>query len=66
MAKLIFYSNITNEGFDLTLNGSLTGTGPLDAEITFLEPVTYVTTYNPRKSSIVTDHRSFQRVLGWQ
>ncbi|EJD03283.1 uncharacterized protein FOMMEDRAFT_168292 [Fomitiporia mediterranea MF3/22] len=32
-------TNIANEGFDLGLKGSLTGTGPLDAEITFVEPV---------------------------
>ncbi|KAH8119480.1 hypothetical protein DFH11DRAFT_1722990 [Phellopilus nigrolimitatus] len=33
-------TNISNDGFDLALKGSLTGTGPLDAEITFVEPVT--------------------------
>ncbi|KAI0686333.1 hypothetical protein BC835DRAFT_1523138 [Cytidiella melzeri] len=33
-------TNISNAGFDLALVGSLTGTGPLDAEITFMEPVT--------------------------
>ncbi|KAF8524806.1 hypothetical protein BU17DRAFT_84312 [Hysterangium stoloniferum] len=33
-------TNISDEGFDVSLQGSLTGTGPLDAEITFVEPVT--------------------------
>ncbi|KAG7446409.1 uncharacterized protein BT62DRAFT_931852 [Guyanagaster necrorhizus] len=33
-------SNISNDGLDLSLRGSLTGTGPLDALITFTEPVT--------------------------
>jgi antitoxin (DNA-binding transcriptional repressor) of toxin-antitoxin stability system len=33
-------TNITNEGFDLSLAGSLTNVGPLDALITFVEPVT--------------------------
>ncbi|KAH7108191.1 hypothetical protein BKA62DRAFT_764259 [Auriculariales sp. MPI-PUGE-AT-0066] len=33
-------TNIANDGFDLDLVGSLTGTGPLDALITFVEPVT--------------------------
>lgn len=33
-------SNISNEGFDLALKGSLTGTGPLDAELIFVDPVT--------------------------
>ncbi|KIM45161.1 hypothetical protein M413DRAFT_332807 [Hebeloma cylindrosporum] len=32
-------SNISNEGFDLALKGSLTNVGPLDALITFLEPL---------------------------
>lgn len=31
--------NISEEGFDLSLHGQLTGTGPLDAEINFVEPV---------------------------
>ncbi|KAK0485666.1 hypothetical protein IW261DRAFT_1451420 [Armillaria novae-zelandiae] len=34
-------SNISNDGLDLSLRGSLTGTGPLDALITFTEPVTW-------------------------
>ncbi|KAI0072486.1 hypothetical protein K474DRAFT_1678619 [Panus rudis PR-1116 ss-1] len=34
-----FYSNLSNDGFDLSLVGSLTGTGPLDAEIAFTQPV---------------------------
>ncbi|KAA1471743.1 hypothetical protein DENSPDRAFT_133322 [Dentipellis sp. KUC8613] len=33
-------TNLANDGFDLALRGSLTNTGPLDAEITFVEPVT--------------------------
>ena len=33
-------SNISDGGFDLSLKGSLTGTGPFDAQITFVEPVT--------------------------
>ncbi|THH12496.1 hypothetical protein EW146_g7640 [Bondarzewia mesenterica] len=33
-------TNISDDGFDLSLRGALTGTGPLDAEITFTEPVT--------------------------
>ncbi|KAI0773181.1 hypothetical protein BD413DRAFT_603560 [Trametes elegans] len=33
-------TNISDEGFDLALKGVLTGTGPLDAEIAFVEPVT--------------------------
>ncbi|KAK0241921.1 hypothetical protein EDD85DRAFT_820884 [Armillaria nabsnona] len=33
-------SNISNDGLNLSLRGSLTGTGPLDALITFTEPVT--------------------------
>ncbi|RDX40651.1 hypothetical protein OH76DRAFT_1365915 [Lentinus brumalis] len=33
-------TNISDEGFDLSLKGSLTGTGPFDAEIAFVEPVT--------------------------
>ncbi|KAJ3838704.1 hypothetical protein F5878DRAFT_725102 [Lentinula raphanica] len=32
-------SDISNEGFSLSLKGSLTDTGPLDALITFTEPV---------------------------
>ncbi|KAJ3868577.1 hypothetical protein EV359DRAFT_77557 [Lentinula novae-zelandiae] len=32
-------SDISNEGFSLTLKGSLTNTGPLDALITFTEPL---------------------------
>ncbi|KAF5366756.1 hypothetical protein D9758_006521 [Tetrapyrgos nigripes] len=32
-------SNISNEGFDLSLQGSLTGTGPVEAKIEFTEPV---------------------------
>ncbi|KAF8160985.1 hypothetical protein B0H34DRAFT_699004 [Crassisporium funariophilum] len=33
-------TNISNDGFDLSLKGSLTNVGPLDALITFTEPVT--------------------------
>jgi len=33
-------TNISNTGFDLSLAGSLTGVGPLDALIEFTEPVT--------------------------
>ena len=33
-------SNISDGGFDLSLKGALTGTGPFDAQITFVEPVT--------------------------
>ncbi|KAF9007982.1 hypothetical protein BDQ17DRAFT_1388900 [Cyathus striatus] len=33
-------TNISNDGFDLALKGSLTNTGPLDALISFTEPVT--------------------------
>ncbi|RPD52194.1 hypothetical protein L227DRAFT_623401, partial [Lentinus tigrinus ALCF2SS1-6] len=33
-------SNISDDGFDLALKGSLTGTGPFDAQIAFVEPVT--------------------------
>ncbi|KAE9401586.1 hypothetical protein BT96DRAFT_918717 [Gymnopus androsaceus JB14] len=33
-------TDITNEGFSLSLKGSLTDTGPLDALITFTDPVT--------------------------
>ncbi|KAI0063538.1 hypothetical protein BV25DRAFT_1915044 [Artomyces pyxidatus] len=33
-------TNITNEGFDLSLEGALTNIGPLDALISFTEPVT--------------------------
>ncbi|KAF8586733.1 hypothetical protein K439DRAFT_1631457 [Ramaria rubella] len=33
-------TNISEDGFDLSLQGQLTGTGPLDAEITFVDPVT--------------------------
>ncbi|THV03542.1 hypothetical protein K435DRAFT_962414 [Dendrothele bispora CBS 962.96] len=32
-------TNISNDGFDLALHGSLTNTGPLDANIEFTEPV---------------------------
>jgi hypothetical protein len=32
-------TNISDEGFDLSLKGSLTNVGPLDAEITFVDPV---------------------------
>ncbi|KZT27986.1 hypothetical protein NEOLEDRAFT_1129882 [Neolentinus lepideus HHB14362 ss-1] len=43
-AKLTFteanITNISNDGFDLSLKGSLVGIGPLDALITFTEPVT--------------------------
>ncbi|KAL0580357.1 hypothetical protein V5O48_000210 [Marasmius crinis-equi] len=43
-AELAFKSaniiNIANDGFDLELKGSLTGTGPLDAQIEFVEPLT--------------------------
>lgn len=35
-----FCRNISDQGFDLSLQGSLTGTGPLDALIEFTEPVT--------------------------
>jgi len=35
-------TNISDDGFDLSLVGSLTGTGPLDALIEFTEPVVYV------------------------
>jgi hypothetical protein len=34
--------DITNEGFALSLQGSLTNAGPLDALIEFVDPVTYV------------------------
>lgn len=34
--------DITNEGFQLSLQGSLTNVGPLDALIEFVDPVTYV------------------------
>ncbi|KIJ67573.1 hypothetical protein HYDPIDRAFT_180379 [Hydnomerulius pinastri MD-312] len=33
-------TNISNDGFDLTLQGSLTNVGPLDALIEFVEPAT--------------------------
>ncbi|KAL1943642.1 hypothetical protein VTO73DRAFT_4087 [Trametes versicolor] len=33
-------TNLSDGGFDLSLKGALTGTGPLDAEITFVDPVT--------------------------
>ncbi|KAI0321180.1 hypothetical protein OF83DRAFT_1280620 [Amylostereum chailletii] len=33
-------TNISNTGFDLALEGSLTNIGPLDAAISFVEPVT--------------------------
>jgi hypothetical protein len=32
-------SDITDSGFSLSLAGALTGTGSLDAEITFVEPI---------------------------
>ncbi|KAI8977823.1 hypothetical protein BD414DRAFT_466746 [Trametes punicea] len=32
-------TSISDDGFDLSLKGALTGTGPLDAQITFTEPV---------------------------
>ncbi|TDL25981.1 hypothetical protein BD410DRAFT_895443 [Rickenella mellea] len=32
-------TNISDDGFDLSLSGSLLGTGPLDAQITFVDPV---------------------------
>ncbi|KAJ7072466.1 hypothetical protein C8F01DRAFT_1299136 [Mycena amicta] len=32
-------TNISDEGFDLSLQGSLTNVGPLDATITFVEPL---------------------------
>jgi hypothetical protein len=34
--------NLSDAGFDLTLEGTLTNIGPLDAFIEFEEPVTYV------------------------
>lgn len=34
--------DITNEGFTLSLQGSMTNVGPLDALIEFVDPVTYV------------------------
>ena len=34
--------NLSDTGFDLTLQGALTNIGPLDALIEFEEPVTYV------------------------
>ncbi|KAL0956087.1 hypothetical protein HGRIS_002255 [Hohenbuehelia grisea] len=33
-------TNVSNDGFDLSLRGSLTDAGPLDALISFVEPVT--------------------------
>lgn len=39
---LNFSRNISDEGFDLSLVGSLTNIGPLDALITFVDPVTSV------------------------
>jgi hypothetical protein len=36
---IIMGRNISNEGFDLQLKGSLTNAGPLDALITFTEPL---------------------------
>ncbi|KAI0631497.1 hypothetical protein C8Q77DRAFT_1218963 [Trametes polyzona] len=33
-------TDLSDDGFNLSLKGALTGTGPLDAEITFVEPVT--------------------------
>ncbi|KAG1742190.1 hypothetical protein EDB19DRAFT_1702736 [Suillus lakei] len=45
-ATLVFneanITDITNEGFQLSLQGSLTNVGPLDALIEFVDPVTYV------------------------
>jgi len=42
-AALVFsesdISNITEQGFSLSLKGAMTGTGPLDALIEFPEPV---------------------------
>jgi hypothetical protein len=38
------YRNVSNDGFDLTLQGSMTNIGPLDALIEFVDPVTYVQT----------------------
>ncbi|KAJ7782963.1 hypothetical protein B0H16DRAFT_1494883 [Mycena metata] len=35
-------TNITNEGMDISLRGSLTNTGPLDALIEFPEPITII------------------------
>ncbi|KAL1735691.1 hypothetical protein EV714DRAFT_280260 [Schizophyllum commune] len=40
-------TNISNDGFDLALLGSLTNIGPLDAQITFTEPLTI--TWNDNK-----------------
>jgi hypothetical protein len=37
--------DITNEGFQLSLQGSLANFGPLDALIEFVDPVTYVFTH---------------------
>ncbi|KAL5507074.1 hypothetical protein ACEPAH_6530 [Sanghuangporus vaninii] len=45
-------TNLSNEGFDLGLRGSLTGTGPLDAEITFVDPV--VVTWNGQSIATIT------------
>lgn len=36
------HSNISNDGFDLNLQGSLINVGPLDALIEFVEPLTCV------------------------
>lgn len=36
----VIITNITNDGFDLSLKGSLTNIGPLDALIEFVEPLT--------------------------
>lgn len=33
------FSDISNDGFELELEGSLTNIGPLDAQIQFTEPV---------------------------
>ncbi len=33
-------TSVTNSGFDVSLSGSLTGTGPFDAQIEFTEPLT--------------------------
>ncbi len=35
-------SDISDNGFALALRGSLLNIGPLDAEIVFVEPVTFV------------------------
>jgi hypothetical protein len=38
---MIICRNISDGGFDLSLAGALTGIGPLDAVITFTEPLRY-------------------------